>query len=102
MFLLYWEVYALMELAVNLRNEDLHWFSVKRTFIDGDVYMRFNGVQALGLFLPSFCGFAFPYGHQMFLLVSGVSKDSGGKELLRFKVTRQLQQQQCQQQKKQP
>ena len=41
MFLLYWEVYALMELAVNLRNEDLHWFSGKRTF-DGGVYMRFN------------------------------------------------------------
>ena len=43
MFLLYWEVYALMELDVNLRNEDLHWFSGKRTFIDGGVYMRFNG-----------------------------------------------------------
>ena len=44
MFLLYWEVYVLMELAVNLRNEDLHWFSGKRTFIDGGVYMRFIGV----------------------------------------------------------
>ena len=43
MFLLYWEVYVLMELAVNLRNEDLHWFSGKRTFLDGGVYMRFNG-----------------------------------------------------------
>ena len=43
MFLLYWEVYVLMELAVNLRNEDLHWFSGKRTFIDGGVYMCFNG-----------------------------------------------------------
>ena len=43
MFLLYWAVYALMELDVNLRNEDLHWFSGKRTFIDGGVYMRFNG-----------------------------------------------------------
>ena len=42
MFLLYWEVYALMELDVNLRNEDLHWFSGKRTFIDGGVYIRFN------------------------------------------------------------
>ena len=31
MFLLYWRVYALMELAVNLWNEDLHWFSGKRT-----------------------------------------------------------------------
>ena len=42
MLLLYWEVYALIELAVNLRNEDLHWFSGKRTFINGGVYMRFN------------------------------------------------------------
>ena len=23
--------------------EDLHWFCGKRTFIDGSVYMRFNG-----------------------------------------------------------
>ena len=44
MFSLYWEVHVLMELAVNLRNEDLRWFSEKRTFIDGSVYMRFNGV----------------------------------------------------------
>ena len=32
-----------MELAVNLRNENLHWFSGKRTFIDGGAYMHFNG-----------------------------------------------------------
>ena len=32
-----------MELAVNLQNEDLHWFSAKSTFIDSGVYMRFNG-----------------------------------------------------------
>ena len=43
MFLLHWEVYVLMELAVNLRNEDLHRFSGKRTFVDGGVYIRFNG-----------------------------------------------------------
>ena len=43
MFLFYWQVHALMELAVNLRNEDLHWFSEKRNFIDGGVHMRFNG-----------------------------------------------------------
>ena len=43
MFLLYWEVFVLMELVVNLRNEDLQWFSAKRTFIDGGVYMRFSG-----------------------------------------------------------
>ena len=34
----------------------------------------------------------------MFLLVSGVSKDSGGKELVRFIVPRQLKQQQYQKQ----
>ena len=43
MLLLHWEVYVLMELAVNLQNEDLHRFSGKRTFVDGGVYMRFNG-----------------------------------------------------------
>ena len=43
MLLLYWEVYVLMELAVNLRNRDLHWFSGKRSFTDGGVDMRFNG-----------------------------------------------------------
>ena len=36
-------MYALIELAANVRNENLHWFSGKRTFIDGGVYMRFNG-----------------------------------------------------------
>ena len=41
---LYWEVYALMELAVDLRYKDLHWFSGKRTFIDGGVYMLLMGV----------------------------------------------------------
>ena len=43
MFLLYWEVHVLMELVVNLQNEDLYWFSGKRTVIDSGVYMRFNG-----------------------------------------------------------
>ena len=38
MFLLYWEVYILINLVVNLRNEDLRWFCGKRTFIDGGVY----------------------------------------------------------------
>ena len=42
MFLLYWEVYVLMDLVMNLRNEDLHWFCGKRTFIDSGVYMRFS------------------------------------------------------------
>ena len=43
MFLLYWEVYVLMDLVVNLWNEDLHWFRGKKTFIDGGVYVRFSG-----------------------------------------------------------
>ena len=51
MFLLYSDVYVLIELAVNLRNEDLHWFRGKRTFIDGAVYMRFSG--GVGSRVPS-------------------------------------------------
>ena len=43
MFLLYWKVYVLMDLVVNLWNEDLHWFCGKKTFIDGGVYVRFSG-----------------------------------------------------------
>ena len=43
MVLLYSEMYALMELFLNLRNEDLLWFGGKTTFIDCGVYMRFNG-----------------------------------------------------------
>ena len=43
-FLLYWEMYLLMELAMNLQNEGFHWFSGKRTFIDSGMYMRYKGV----------------------------------------------------------
>ena len=43
MFLLYLEVYVLMELAVNLQNQNLHQFRGKRTFIDDGMYMRCNG-----------------------------------------------------------
>ena len=43
MFLLYWKVYVLMDLAVNFLNEDLHYFLGKRIFTDGGVYMRHNG-----------------------------------------------------------
>ena len=43
MFLLYWEVYVLKDLVMNFRNEDLHWFCGKRTFIEGAAYMRFHG-----------------------------------------------------------
>ena len=32
-----------MDLAANFRNEDLHWFCPKRTFIDGGVYVCFIG-----------------------------------------------------------
>lgn len=41
-FLLYWEVYVLIDLVVNLRSGDLHWFCGKRTFIGGGLYIRFN------------------------------------------------------------
>ena len=81
-----------MELAVNLRNEDLHWFRGKRTLLIVACICVLMGVKALGLFLLCSCGFAFPYGHEMFLLVSGVFKDSGGKELVRFILPRQQQQ----------
>ena len=81
MFLLHWEVYALMELAVNLWNEDLHWFNGRRSFIYCGVHMGFNGDVGSRVI-----GFAFSYGHQMFLLVSRVSKDSRGKELVRTMV----------------
>ena len=81
---------------MNLRNEDLHWFIGKTSFIDGGVYMRFNGGVGSRVILLCSCGLAFPYGHQMLVLVSGVSKDSGDKELVRFMVPRQLQQQEKQ------
>ena len=32
MFLLYWEAYVLIDLVVNFRNEDLHWFSQEEDF----------------------------------------------------------------------
>ena len=32
-FLLCWEVYDLLDLVVNLRNEDLHWFCGKMTLL---------------------------------------------------------------------
>ena len=35
-----------MELVINLRNEHLHWFSGKRTFIDSGVYIHFS--EAVG------------------------------------------------------
>ena len=43
MFFLHWEVYVFMELVLNLRNKDLHWFSEKKTFINAGVYVRFSG-----------------------------------------------------------
>ena len=53
--------------------EDFHWFSGKRTFIDGGVFMRFNGVLGL-LFLLISCGIAFSCSHQCFFLYRGVYK----------------------------
>ena len=47
-----------MELDVDLRNEDLHWFSRRRTFIDGGIYMRFNrdiGSRVISSELMWFC-----------------------------------------------
>ena len=43
MYLLYWKVYVLIDLVMNLHNDDLYWFFGKKTFIDGGVYMHFNG-----------------------------------------------------------
>ena len=43
MFLLYWKTYVLMVATVNFLNEDLHWFSRKRTLTGGGVYMHLNG-----------------------------------------------------------
>ena len=57
MFLLYWEVYIFMDLVVNLRNKDLHWFCGKRTFIDTGCIYVLVGVQAQGLFLLFSCEF---------------------------------------------
>ena len=49
MFLLYCEVYVLMDLVVNLQDEDLHWFCGKGTFIDGGLCMHFNGGVGLSI-----------------------------------------------------
>ena len=56
-FLLYWEVYIFMDLVVNLRNKDLHWFCGKRTFIDTSCICVLVGVQAQGLLLLFSCEF---------------------------------------------
>ena len=93
MFSLYWEVYVWMELIVNLRDEDLRWFSGKRTFIDGSVYMRFSGRVGSRITSSVFMWFCIFWcrcvigkvegcGHQMFLLVPEVSKDSEAHERL--------------------
>ena len=47
-------VYVLMDVVVNLRNKYLHWFCGKRTFIDGGVYMRFNGGVGLRITSSAF------------------------------------------------
>ena len=35
-------MYVLIDFVMNLRNEDLHWFFGKKTFIDSGVYMCFS------------------------------------------------------------
>ena len=81
-----------MELAVNLWNKDLYWFSGKRTFIDGGVYIRFNGgVGSRVIIFSAFMWFCTFLWTSMFLLVLGVSKDSGRQEHVRFIVSRQYQ-----------
>ena len=45
---------------MNFRNEDLHWFCWKGTFIDGGIYMRLNGGAGSRLtssLLEGFCFF---------------------------------------------
>ena len=91
MLLLYWEVYVFMELVVNLRNEDLHWFSGKRTFIDCGVCMRFNGGVGSRVISSVFMWLCISlWTPNVSSCIRGI-KDSGGKELVRFVVPRQLQ-----------
>ena len=39
MFLLYWEVYVLVVVAVNFLNEDLYWFCGKKTSTVGGIHI---------------------------------------------------------------
>ena len=48
-----------MDLVVNLRNEDLHWFCGKMTFIDGGVDMHFSGCVGSRFLLLFSCDSAF-------------------------------------------
>ena len=77
---------------MNFRNEDLHWFSGKRTFIEGDVYICFKGGVGSRVISAVSMWFYISLWTPNVLFVSGVSNDSGGKELVRFIKPRQLQQ----------
>ena len=75
-----------------LRKKYLHWFSGKRTFIDGGVYIRFRGGVGSRVIISSvFMWFCIFLRTSMFLLISGVSKDSEGQKPVRFIVSRQYQ-----------
>ena len=83
MFLLYQDMYVLMELVVNLQNEDLQWFSGKKSFIDGGMSMGFTEGEGSRVTIYVFMQFYIfrcwcvirqveSCRHQMFLLVSEV------------------------------
>ena len=40
MFLLFWEVYVLVVVAVNFLNEDLHWFCGRKTSTVGGIHIH--------------------------------------------------------------
>ena len=92
MFLLYWEVYVLMQFVLNLRNEHLYWFSGKRTFIDGGVYIRFSGVVGSRVASSLFTWYC------IFMWTPNVSscirvpKYSRGNEPVKFVVSKQYHQ----------
>ena len=92
MFLLCWEVYVLMQFIVNLQNEYLHWFSGKRAFIDGGVYMRFSGVVSSRVASSLFTWY------YIFMWTPNVSscirvpKYSEGNEPVKFVVSKQYHQ----------
>ena len=77
-----------MDSSIHFLNEELHWFLVKRTLIDGGVYMRFKRVKDRSLLLCSQLCFGYWYWYvgglgkyslySVFLLVWVVSKDSRG------------------------
>ena len=80
-----------MKLAVNLRNKDLHWFSGKKTFMVA-CFMRFNVGVGSRVTSSVFMWFCVSFWTPNVSSCIGVSKDSRGKELVRFIVPKQQQQ----------